>query len=341
MPQDKVPTIAVIGCGAIAEAFHLPALTQHRDVLKHLILVDVDSSRAHEVARRFGVGRTATDYREILPEVDGVVITLPHRMHYDVTMECTDRKIHVLCEKPLCSTGEEVRNIVSSAERSGTHVIVNNTRRLYPSSAKVRQLLREGFIGELQELEFHEGDVFGWPAATGAHFGLQSGGRGVLQDRGSHALDLVCWWLGGKPEVTWYRDDSLGGSEAVAHLALRFGTCTGMVKLSWLSRLRNEFRIVGSEGELRGKVFDWRVFYHQRGSGTPRTVRAGRRPATAAAFAHMLIDNFLEVIAGRAEPLIQARDVADSIELIDECYRRRTPFEMPWYRQQEQVQHAS
>src|SRR2546427_5193818 len=60
------PILALIGCGAIAEALHLPALARrHASVASRMVLVDRDTRRAETLARRFGAGSVCADYREI------------------------------------------------------------------------------------------------------------------------------------------------------------------------------------------------------------------------------------------------------------------------------------
>ena len=47
-------------------------------------------------------------------------------------------------------------------------------------------------------------------------------------------------------------------------------------------------------------------------------------------FVQPLLDNFLAMIAKQDRPLIPATEVKDSIQLIEQCYARREPFDMPW-----------
>jgi predicted dehydrogenase len=53
--EKRVPRLAVVGCGAIAEQYYLPALTRRPDVLANLILVDRDAARSEHLATQFGV----------------------------------------------------------------------------------------------------------------------------------------------------------------------------------------------------------------------------------------------------------------------------------------------
>lgn len=325
------PALAMVGCGAIAEGFHLPALTRSPEVRARLILVDRDSTRATAMARKFGVERTATDLRDILGEVQGAVLAVPPKLHFPLAEACIQSKVHVLCEKPLTETSAEVSRLLAQAADAGVSVAVNNTRRLFPSAIRLKAMLAGGQFGRVERVEFWHGEKFDWPCASDAYFGAKAGGRGVLADTGAHVLDLVCWWLGGKPLVTSYADDSFGGTEAVADISARLGATEVHVRLSWLSRLENVYRIATEQGTIEGGIYESRSFTVTDPRGRRRTVHAARGAGAYSDLANALIDNFVEVALGRAAPLVSGADVAPSIHLIDDCYAQRRRFEMPWH----------
>lgn len=324
------PRLAVIGCGAIAREFHLPAIGRQPALLDGLVLVDPDMDRARELGRELGVQRIAGDFREILGAVDGAIVCTPHRLHHPIALECLRRGVHVLCEKPLSESAAQVRELIAESRRTGARIAVNNTRRLRPTSRKIAELLRSGAIGELRSIDLQEGDRFDWPIASGFAFGRSARGRGVLLDVGAHVLDLICWWLGGRPRIIEYLDDSCGGGEAVAHLRFEHGACAGNVRLSWLTRLRNGLRIVGEEGAIEAGTYDWRSLILRSPSGKSRTLRLDAEVQTLGDLRHTLLDNFLQVIGDGAAPLVSAEDVLPSIELIEACYASRRRFSMPW-----------
>ncbi len=329
-PRPAVPSLAIIGCGAIVEAFHLPALARYPEVMRRVALVDKDLGRAARLAERFGAGRTEHNYRAILPDVDGVVVATPHHLHYPIALECLRGGRHVLCEKPVAESGDQVRHLVAEAEAHGVHLAVNNTRRLYPSYRKVHELLREGAIGTPRRLEFFWGEKFDWPSATGFYVGSGGPARGVLLDKGAHVLDLICWWLGGQPEVTLCKDDSFGGIEAVCSVNFTYQSCEGAVHLSWLSRYPNTFRIEGDRGGIEGALFDWRSITLIDSTGRCRRLRVPSEAKSPEDFGRLLVGNFLDVVAGGAAPLVPAAEVVPSIAMIEVCYQRRMRFPMPW-----------
>ncbi|HUQ76734.1 MAG TPA: Gfo/Idh/MocA family oxidoreductase [Burkholderiales bacterium] len=319
----SAPTIALIGCGAVAEAFYVPALRQRPALARSLIVVDPDRARAEALRQRLGAAQAVTDYREVLGRIAGALVLTPHHLHCPIALDLARHGVAVLCEKPLAETAAEVDAIVAAGEAHRVPIIVNQTRRLFPAAREVSRLLAEGAIGELREIRYELGAPFDWPAATPAYF---RGGRGVLFDTGVHVVDLVCWWLGGEPEVLDYADDARGGTEAVARVRLRLGGAVADIHLSWLTKLRNAYRIVGTKGTIEGGAYDLASFQLNG-----RKVRASRSWQVYEDFVAVLLDNFADVIAGRAEPLVSAADVRPAIAVIDNCYRRRRPLDEPWH----------
>ncbi|MBI4502652.1 MAG: Gfo/Idh/MocA family oxidoreductase [Gemmatimonadetes bacterium] len=332
MTTDRTPTIAVIGAGAIADIFHLPALSRHPQVRSRMILVDRDGERARTAAAKHGITRYATDYRDVLPEIQGAVIAVPHRLHVPLSRDCVEHGVHVLCEKPLAETAAEAEELARAADQAGVTLSVNNTRRLYPSTRAVRKLIEDGGCGAVTTIDFEEGGAFEWPAVGDGYFGLKAGGRGVLSDVGAHVIDLVCWWLGGRPELERYEDDSFGGTEAMCEARLAVGPTRARVRLSWLGKLRNTYRVGFASGHaVEHGIYDWRNPTLIAPSGRRSTLKTAAGPATYAGFADVLLENFLSVVQGRATPLVPARAVIPSLSLIETCYARRTPFSMPWF----------
>jgi predicted dehydrogenase len=327
--QSSSVRIAVIGCGAIAATYHLPALARHASLLKQVVLVDSDVSRARALAATLSGARVAESYERVWDDLDAAIIATPPWLHAQIAMPLLARGIHVLCEKPLAESAADARAMIEQAERSGAYLCVNHTRRAFPALRRVKELLDSGAIGECMAIEHTEGARFAWPSASGWHFARANGVKGVLFDQGAHVLDTICWWLGEKPAVVTCSTDSFGGPEGVASLVLERGACTIKVRLSWLSNLPNTYRIVGTRGAIVGAVFDWRrLTITDR--GRRRHLKVGAGPSDYTEFGNLIIDNFLDAIRGRAAPLVRAAAALPSIELIEDCYRCASRMRMPW-----------
>ena len=99
----KEVTVAVVGCGRIAESAHFPALSQLENVrIKYAC--DLILEKAAKIKEKFSkVEQLITDYKIALsdPEVDAVYVLTPNYVHYTVTMDALRAGKHVFCEKPI------------------------------------------------------------------------------------------------------------------------------------------------------------------------------------------------------------------------------------------------
>lgn len=293
--------------------------------------MDNNLERASNVAERFQVRAYLTDYRQILGSVDGVIVATPHHLHYSISKDFLAAGVHVLCEKPLTETGAEAREIIDLAQEKGVTISVNNTRRLYPSSGKVKQLLANKEIGRILSITYFEGGEFAWPTVSGFYFNPLFSKKGVLLDLGAHVFDLLCWWLGAKPRLVSSENDSFGGCEAVASVILEHEGCRCEIRLSRLSKLPNYFRIRGDRGAIEGSVYDTKTVVLSTTTPSGREKSIQLRASVSPDISAKLVTNFLDVIRNNGEPLIPAREVLDSIELLEEAYTGATRFSMPWY----------
>ncbi len=329
--SHSAPSIALIGCGAIAETYYLPALARHPDVLRRLILVDCDEGRAQRLAARFNVQTFQTDYRPTINRVDGAIIAVPTHLHYPISMEFLSQGVPVLCEKPLAESAEKARALNDCADSSSTSLAVNYLQRLIPTFAMVKEWLVEGAWGQPLSIEYFVSEEFKWPTASGFYFNAPVSSRGVLRDRGAHVMDHICWWLGGKPRLVSSQNDAFGGSEAVAHVQFEHKQCAGRVHLSWLATLPSRFNVGCEDATIQGDVYDYQSLVVKTRDGHRQRVNLKSKAKTKVDIADEVVTNFVNVIAKGEPPLVSGSDVLDSIQFIDECYAAATRLTTPWY----------
>jgi predicted dehydrogenase len=333
--SNRKHPIAIIGCGAIVESFYVPAFKAQSNP-PELVFIDANAGRAQRMAALAGAPHWGTDYRAVLDGVGGAIVAVPPSAHHDIALACLERRVHVLCEKPLAPSLGDAEELVAAATRHGVTLGVNNGRRLFPAFQEVHRLVQSGELGTLRTIELELGEAFDWPAASASYFGIAAGGRGVLLDIGAHILDLACWWLGAKPTLVRYGDDSLGGTEAYATLEFAHRDCRGRITLSWLSRLANRFVVRGDRATLAGQMYDWRDLTMTT-NGRSRRIQVPTAARSMAQAANAIVDNFVQVVDGASAPLVSADSVLPSIALIEECYAQRQRLPLPWYDAMERI----
>src|SRR5947209_6136461 len=84
-----------------------------------------DGARAEEYARGHGIARAHASYEALLadPEVDAVYISLPNGLHCPWSIRALEAGKHVLCEKPMSASADEVAAVFDVAEAHGLHCV--------------------------------------------------------------------------------------------------------------------------------------------------------------------------------------------------------------------------
>lgn len=320
-------TIAVVGCGAIAELYHLPALMRHPATRNAFFLVEPNEKRRAEMAAKYKV--EAFESIDALPDsVQGAIVATPPATHFPLCKTLLQREVDVLCEKPLTEDTQQAEELVEIARKHQRILAVNQTRRFFPTYQKIRELIATGELGQLRRIVYHDGVEFDWPAASPHHF--SPGAKGAWSDTGVHLLDSVIFWLSAKPKVVASLNDSFGGPEAMATVFLQHVECEIEIKVSRLGRLSNRFVIEGSNAKIDAGAEDWSAVIVEYSDGRKRKFHCPGKYEKYIDFAHPLIDDFVTAIQTRRQPMVSGADTLSTIELLAEAYDRATQYDTPW-----------
>ena len=82
-----------------------------------------------------------------------VSILTPNFLHYSMAKSLLENGFHVICEKPLTTTHEEAKELRSIVQKSGLVFAVTYTYTGYPTIRKIREMISEGAIGEVQKVD--------------------------------------------------------------------------------------------------------------------------------------------------------------------------------------------
>ncbi|MEY2878513.1 MAG: hypothetical protein RLZZ15_893 [Verrucomicrobiota bacterium] len=332
----KPTTIGIVGCGAVAELYHAPALRALAATGRVTVaaLVDPDARRRAALAKIFP-GAAQFDGHEAVPtaSADLVLVASPARFHAEQTIALVARGFDVLCEKPLAARVAEAEGMVAAAHASGRMLAVGLVRRHFPALREIGGFIAAGTFGALRGFAVEEGGPFNWPAATPSFFDPKQAGGGVLLDAGVHVLDVLAWWCGDPTDVR-YADDAAGGLEANCRLALGYGGVRGTVRLSRDWKTGNRWTL-----EFERATVVWRAGeanrLEVRAAGSPQwlvaqleTDLAGARvPADtlSQAFTRQLLDA-VDSAARKTAPAVSGAEALRSLRLIERCYRERAPL---------------
>src|SRR4051794_1108296 len=106
--------LGVVGCGAVTERYHLPALMASPDV-EPVAFVDPAVARARLLAERAGAPFALSSHRELPGKIDFALVAVPNAFHEPVTVDLLAAGIHVLVEKPMARTTAECDRMLAAA----------------------------------------------------------------------------------------------------------------------------------------------------------------------------------------------------------------------------------
>ena len=325
--------LAIIGCGAVTEIFHLPAVAAN-DRVELTALVDKSEARAARLADSFNAPFVASDHRDVLGRAEAAVVAVPNHLHASVSLDLLRQGVHLLVEKPMALTAADCEEMVATARSSDVVLAVGLIRRFTHGAAFVKSALEQKILGEVTGFDFREGAPYGWQVTSDAPFRKGAGG-GLLADIGVHVLDLVLWWLG-DIEASAYADDALGGVEAECELELTLESGVGgKVELSRTRELRNSYVIRGERGTLEvGTGANPDVGLHLAGQDAALSGQAipphgvpDRRMKDL--FIRQLAD-FAGAVLEAKPPFVPGSEGQRSVQLIEACYAVRQVLRYPW-----------
>ena len=161
-------------------------------------IAEKNPQRQRQAAERFSVGRSYTDYHELLdqPDIDAVTIALPNCLHAPVAVEALQARKHVLLEKPFALNAKEAAKVAAVAQKVRRTVMVGQSLRFDPQTHTARACLQRGELGEVYHARAWWRRRAGIPR-IGSWFTqkAQSGG-GCMIDLGVHVLDACLHLLG-------------------------------------------------------------------------------------------------------------------------------------------------
>ncbi len=328
------PALAVIGCGAVARAVHLPALSELPE-FQLVGLVDARLEDARELAETYDVAWTARDHRDVLGRADAALLAVPPHLHAPIAIELLRAGVHVLVEKPMALTVADCDGMIDAAAETGAVLAVGLHRRFFDSNRLVAQLVASGVFGRVRRFELSGEGLYPWPMRSAYRYDRGHAGGGVLADTGIHYLDLVGWWFGDCERID-YCDDAEGGVEAECQLRLEFGGgVAGDVVLSKLrdlpSRFLFEFDRATLVFENAGSEPSPRVRLDAAGQGwEPPGGVLGGSPVTRKEAFRVQLRDFASAIREGREPFVPGREGRRSVDLLERCYSARRRLEHPW-----------
>ncbi len=242
----------ILATGTIARKF--ADTVNHMDPEAEKLIACASRNLEHgkAFAEKYGIPKVYGSYGEMMTdsEVEAVYIATPNNLHYENCRMCLEAGKHVLCEKPFTLSTEQAQELFDLAEEKGLFIMEAFWIRFLPAYDKLRAMLRDGVIGEVNRITSQFGFV-----AEGARrerkFKSELGG-GALLDIGIYNLGFFHMITETAPEgfqsevhMTEY------GTDDYSEIELEYpGGCSGHCIQAIGKQLDRNARIEGSEGVI-------------------------------------------------------------------------------------------
>lgn len=314
--MDRKLKFGMVGAGRIAQTYAQSfAGVQHAELVA---VADVRIEAAEAMASGLGC-RAFGSHQEMAEDVDldAVIVCTPPATHAAVGGFFLERKVHVLCEKPLSIDSASARGMLATARENGVTLTMASKFRYVDDVVRAHSVVASGLIGDVIHFEntfaAHVDMTGRWNANP-----AMSGG-GVLIDNGTHSVDIMRYFLGPIAEVYVVDGKRIQGLpvDETVHMVVRTTTgVTGSVDLSWtINKEASYIAIYGSRGTI---LLGWNeAKYREAGKGW---VVFGNGYDKLQAFRSQ-IDNFALAVAGEQPLLITAEDALASVSVIESAYR--------------------
>ncbi len=261
--------IGLMGCGMVAQYGHIPAILEVPDLRLHA-LFDPNKDNLRRTQERYGIPHGFTDEEAFFASgIEGVSITSPAPCHHANVLQAAAHRLPVLCEKPLAMNRLEAEKMIAAMNDAGVTLYSGFCYRFSPCALKIRELVRDGVIGDVRSLRL----IYNW-SLHGKFTTLPDGSRilqqrrvdrmlegGPMVDCGTHQIDLASFWLNSPVQKFSAHGAWVDDYEAPDHMWVHLDHASGahtVVEISYsyhhtAKNQRSEFvyELIGTKGVIR------------------------------------------------------------------------------------------
>lgn len=316
MSHDEKLRWGILGTGMIANKFAAEIPDCGRAELAAVASRQLDKAQAFVDKHS---GSPFGSYEALLEnaDVDAVYISLPNGMHREWTLAALEAGKHVLCEKPLAATADQVNQLFDAAESADRFLMEAFMYRCFPRVRRAIELVRGGALGEVRLIRSN----FSFsrePDRQDARYQAEQAG-GALMDVGCYCVNFSRALIGSEPTEVhaighlhpWGVDDYAAGTLRFGEATLATFTCGMTVHSDWTTF------VAGTEGHLAIEnpwLGEGPMTLTHFPSGETEVIETASSCGPYA----LEMDHFAAVVRDGASPLITRQDSVGNMQVLDQ-----------------------
>ena len=331
-----VRNMAVAGAGVIGRA-HIAVIAQNPQC--RLCAIADPSEAAQGLAKEHGVAWYAT-LEELLAATspDGVIVATPNALHVPQALQCIAAGVPVLVEKPIAHTVTEAQKLVEAAQAHHAKVLIGHHRAHSPIMREAKAVIDAGRLGQLVSVMgsamFYKPDAY----FTDAPWRREVGGGPVLINliHEIHNLRMLC---GEIVQVQALTSNAVRGFavEDTASISFRFASGvlasflvsdTSASARSWEQTSQENkaytsyadedcYVIAGTMGSLSVPTMRLKTYAKVQDRSWFKPFECSAIDLHREDPLTLQMDHFIDVIQGRAAPLVTARDGLQNLLVVE------------------------
>ena len=266
---------------------------------------DADPKRSVEYGEKYAVNHyTDVDDMLISEEFDGAFVITPTSIHADIATKLIKAKKHVFIEKPMTYKSEEGEQLVKLAEKNKVLLTCGYIERFNPVVNRVKNIIKEKKYGNLVMLEFHREN----------RIPLHIKDVGIIYDTSVHDIDTANWLFDDMPTVVFARAGQINHEhEDYATIMLGYkNQKTAIISSNWVTPKKiRTFSAVCTEAVITSDFISQEVRIEKNeDTEIPRNEKE-EEPLS------LEIQNFLNSIEGKSEPLIKPQQAVNVTKIAE------------------------
>ena len=333
MQQTKV---AILGAGFITD-IHMESYHRFVPEAEVVGVYARNAEKAKVFAEKYHIPKWSDDLDDIIQNsgCDVVDICLPNYLHANATLKAAAAGKHIIIEKPLAITLEEADEMIAACKKAVVKLMYAEELCFAPKYERVRQMVKEGAIGEmymLKQSEKHSGPHTDW------FYDINLAGGGVLMDMGCHAIGWFRWMLDNAKVASVYstlstvlhKGRTKGEDNSVVIIEFENGV-TAVAENSWAKHggMDDRSEVHGTGGVVYADLFmgNAAISYSKSGYGYAMEKADTTIGWSFTVFEEVFnqgypheLKHFIECVQQNKEPLVTGEDGRAVLEIIYAAY---------------------
>ncbi|RLF97694.1 gfo/Idh/MocA family oxidoreductase [Thermococci archaeon] len=290
--------VGVIGIGSMGKN-HLRVYSEMNQEI--VGISDINIEKGNFLAKKYNT-KFFRDYRELLKkDLDAVSIAVPTTLHKKVALDCMEKGINILIEKPIADTLRNALEIKAKAEKEDLKVMVGHIERFNPAIEKIKEMTGAGEMGELVSIS----------AKRVGPYNPRIRDVGIIIDLGVHDIDIISYLYKDKVEYVYASAGSvIHNFEDHASILLKFRNGhAGLIETNWLTPFK--IRTLTMVGDRGIASIDYLVpslkLYNEK---EEKYIRIEKKEPLKSELEH-----FIECIKKNKEPIVSIEDGKNALKI--------------------------